>query len=122
VTARKGVTVVNEPPDVAVVCTAVESEEAARNLARLIVESRLAACVQHFPIRSVYRWKGAVEESAEILLTAKTRGQLAEPLIRFIRGHHSYEVPEILVFPVAGGLAAYLAWVADETRLPSESF
>jgi periplasmic divalent cation tolerance protein len=99
-----------------VITTTVDSEAAAQELAAALVEARLAACVQCVPIRSVYRWKGAVESAAEYLLLAKTRAALADEATVFIRGRHSYELPEIVVTPVAGGLADYLAWIRSETR------
>lgn len=98
-----------------IVSTTVAGEAAANELARGIVESRLAACVQQANIRSTYRWKGAIESADEILLTCKTRQDLAERLMAFIRERHSYEVPEILVTPVIDGLPAYLEWVERET-------
>jgi periplasmic divalent cation tolerance protein len=98
-----------------VVGTTVDRRAAARRLAERIVESRLAACAQFFPIRSVYRWKGKVESANECLLLAKTRADLASRLVRFIRRHHAYEVPEIVVTPILGGWKDYLDWIAAET-------
>jgi periplasmic divalent cation tolerance protein len=84
-------------------------------LARKTVENRLAACVQFTSIDSIYRWKGAVESASEYVLLAKTRSDLADDLVSFIRANHSYEVPEITVMPIAGGLPEYLSWISDET-------
>jgi len=98
-----------------VVTTTLESEADARNLAHQIVEQRLAACVQTTPIQSVYRWQGAIETASEHRLVAKTRGALTERLVGFIRSEHSYEVPEIIVTPIVGGLDAYLQWIGEET-------
>ena len=101
-----------------VVTTTVDGESPARQLARRIVEARLAACVQLFPIHSIYRWKGKVESADEYLLLAKTRKSLSGKLVRFVRAHHSYEVPEITVTPILGGWGDYLRWIAEETRVP----
>jgi len=98
------------------VSTTVDSEIKAQELARGIVEHRLAACVQFFPVRSMYRWKGVMDSSAEFLLVAKTRRVLTARLMDFVRKHHTYEVPEIIVTPIAGGLKGYLAWMTSETR------
>jgi periplasmic divalent cation tolerance protein len=103
--------------DIVVVTTTVDREDAARSLARACVEAKLAACVQCVPIHSTYRWKGAIEEAGEFLLMAKTRTALVDELTRFIRSRHSYELPEIAVLPVSGGLPEYLAWVRTETRV-----
>jgi periplasmic divalent cation tolerance protein len=101
-----------------IVNTTVATEKAARALARQVVAGRLAACVQYLPIRSIYRGKGSVESASECLLLAKTRATLARGLVRFIRKRHAYEVPEILVTSVKGGLADYLSWISAETANP----
>jgi len=99
-----------------VVNTAVGSDKDARTLASLIIEARLAACVQCLPIHSLYRWKGRVESAREILLLAKTRSTCVKPLMVFIRKHHPYKLPEILATPVSQALPAYRQWVMTETR------
>lgn len=100
----------------AIVSTTVDSAGKAGKLAGLIVESRLAACVQTLPVQSVYSWKGKIEKSREHLLLSKTKASLAGKLIRFIRKHHSYEVPEIVITQITGGLKDYLSWIDKETR------
>lgn len=102
--------------DCVVVSTTVDNPDRAAELAHRIVRAKLAACVQSVPIRSVYRWKGKVESADEILLLMKTRVALAGKVTAFIRTHHSYELPEITVTPIAGGLAGYLEWIRKETR------
>lgn len=103
-----------------IVTTTVDSETQAKTLAARIVEERLAACVQYTPIRSTYRWKGAVESAEEYLLFAKTRASLGEKLIGFIRKVHSYEVPEIIVTPVIAGCKIYLDWIEAETKIADD--
>ena len=81
-------------------------------LARRLVEEGLAACVNLVPgVRSIYRWQGAVQEEAEILLVAKTRAVLVDALAARVRALHPYEVPEVISLPVTGGSAPYLDWV-----------
>lgn len=104
-----------EPGELVVVTTTVDSEKAAREMAAALVDARLAACVQCVPIHSTYRWKGTVESASEFLLMAKTQASLAGRLEEFIRSRHSYELPEIAVTPIVGGLAPYLRWIRDET-------
>jgi periplasmic divalent cation tolerance protein len=95
------------------------SHEEAERLARALVAERLAACVNVVgPIRSIYRWQGAVEESAEQLLIAKTRADLVAQLAERVRALHSYEVPEVLALPVLDGWPPYLAWVEAEIQAP----
>ena len=66
--------------------------------------------------RSVYRWEGAIERADEVLLVAKTTHARLDALIERIRALHPNELPEVIAFEVAGGLAAYLDWVAEQTR------
>jgi periplasmic divalent cation tolerance protein len=100
--------------DKIVVLATCGSEEEAGKIARALVDSRLAACVNVVSgVRSTYRWKGAVEDAAEWLLLIKTTRSLFVPLQESIRALHSYEVPEIVALPVVDGLEAYLSWIAD---------
>jgi periplasmic divalent cation tolerance protein len=102
--------------DKIVVLSACASDEEALRIARALVERRLAACVNVVPgVRSVYRWKGAVEEAAESLLVIKTTAALVERLGVELRKLHSYELPEMVALPVAAGLAEYLEWIGAET-------
>jgi periplasmic divalent cation tolerance protein len=94
-----------------VISTAGSPEEAA-SIARALVERRLAACVSRLPgLMSVYRWQGAVEEAAEVLLLIKTSEERLAALETALRELHSYEVPEFLVLPVGSGSDAYLEWL-----------
>lgn len=89
----------------------------APQLARRVVEEGLAACVNLVePVRSVFRWQGAVEEADEVLLVLKTSVPTLAALRARIQELHSYDVPEFLVLPVEGGAEAYLDWVLTETR------
>ncbi len=102
---------------VVVVLSTASSVEEARMIARRLVEERLAACVSVVDgVYSVYWWEGRVEESREALLIVKTSLELASRVVERIRELHSYQVPEVLVLPVAGGLASYLEWVEREAR------
>jgi periplasmic divalent cation tolerance protein len=101
-----------------VLSTAGSLEEAA-TISREIVERRLAACVSRMPgLTSVYRWRGAVEEATEVLLLIKTSEDQLPGLEAALRELHSYEVPEILVLPVAAGSEDYLRWLLAVGDLP----
>lgn len=100
-------------PSAVVVFTSVESEDAARTLARTVVAERLAACVQIAPVASVYRWRDGVEDAPEWSCQIKTTSAGLEALTARIRVLHSYEVPEIIAVPVLAGHPPYLQWVAD---------
>jgi periplasmic divalent cation tolerance protein len=95
--------------------TAASPEEAER-IGRALVEARLAACANILPgMRSIYRWKGAVETAGEAVLIAKTRMAKAEALLAKVRELHTYEVPCAVVLPIAAGLPDFLRWIDDET-------
>ncbi len=97
------------------VLTTIDDEAKAVQIARTLVEDRLAACVQVLgPMTSTYRWKGQVETSREWLCVAKTRQDLYARVEAAIRRVHSYEVPEILALPVVAGSRDYLAWLEGE--------
>jgi periplasmic divalent cation tolerance protein len=94
-----------------VLCTAGSEAEASR-IAGILVEKRLAACVNVVPgINSTYRWEGAVRTDPEWMLIVKTRRDRFEEVRAAIRELHSYECPEIVMLDIAGGDAAYLAWI-----------
>ncbi len=96
------------------VLTNLPDSESAFNLARHVVQLRLAACANVLPsVRSFYRWDGRDEEATEVpVLMKSTRDRYAE-LERAIRDRHPYELPEIVSWPL-DGLPGYLAWVEGE--------
>ena len=100
---------------VSVYAVFADAEEAQR-IARAVVEERLAACANILaPCRSVYRWKGEIEEAQEVPALFKTRAESAERLIARLGELHSYDEPAAVVWPIADALAGYRQWVADET-------
>ncbi len=100
---------------VVILCT-VPDEATAEKIAQGLVEERLAACVNLVPgVRSVYRWQGAVEDDAEILLLAKTGHTRCAALAARVQALHPYELPAIVVLPVDAGSQPYLDWILRET-------
>lgn len=90
---------------------------AAPELARALVEARLAACCNAIPgIASTYWWEGRVQTDTEVLLIFKTPAERVPALMERLAALHPYEVPEILAFPIEAGFAPYLAWVEREAR------
>jgi periplasmic divalent cation tolerance protein len=88
----------------------------AKRIAHETIERGLAACVNlGAPMLSIYSWKGEVEGAEEVPMTFKTTVARQEALIAALVDLHPYEVPEIVVVPVTGGLPAYLDWVRQET-------
>ena len=105
--------------EVIVVLTNAPDEALAHKVGAVLVEQKLAACVNILgACASVYRWQGKVETAREVpLLIKTTRARYAE-VEAVIRAMHVYEVPEIIVLPVENGLPAYLHWVRAETAAP----
>jgi len=99
------------------VLTNVPDRAVAEKLADLLVERRLAACVNILaPCRSVYRWKDAVQHDEEHPMLIKTTQERYAALEQALREGHPYELPEIIAVPIERGLPAYLDWVAAETK------
>ena len=85
-------------------------------LASLLVERRLAACVQVTAIESTYRWKNKVTCEPEFLLLIKTVSERYPEVESTIRANHSYEGPEIVMLPITQGSQAYLDWIGSNTK------
>jgi periplasmic divalent cation tolerance protein len=104
------------PAELVEVRTSVASRDDADRLARDVVAARLAACAQVTgPVTSYYHWKGALERSEEWQCHLKTTRTRWPDVERFLRENHPYELPEIVMLPLAGS-EAYLDWVRDEVK------
>ena len=105
---------------IAVFIAAANSEEAAR-LADMLLERRLAGCVQILPeMESVYRWQGKIERQKEVLLIAKTTKSRFDELESNVRAVHSYETPEIVALPLTAGSPPYLEWLNSSVNADAE--
>jgi periplasmic divalent cation tolerance protein len=88
----------------------------ATRIARVLVEERLAACVNRVSgVVSTYRWQDEVHDDAEVLLLIKTRHERLDALRARWVALHPYEVSELIAIEIAGGLPAYLDWITRET-------
>lgn len=101
--------------DYGMLLTTTPNREEAATIAKLLIEEKLAACVQLLPIESFYFWQGKTQNEAEVLLLVKTRCALFEAAIARIKTVHSYTVPEIVAMPFAAGFAGYLHWIDEVT-------
>jgi periplasmic divalent cation tolerance protein len=102
--------------DIVEVIVTADNQEWLLDLSRKLVEERLVACGQHItPIRSIYRWDGAVQDDPEIRVAYHTRASLAPALIDRIKQEHPYDVPCILVIPIVDANPDYADWVRNET-------
>ena len=101
---------------VAVVYTTVGNIQDARKIAQTLVEEQLVACVNIIPsVESVYSWEGKIENDEELVLIAKTTDDNVKKTIQRIKKLHSYELPDIIVLPIIGGLKDYLDYINNQT-------
>jgi periplasmic divalent cation tolerance protein len=102
---------------VSIYCVFADAAEAQR-IGRIVVEERLAACINILaPCRSIYRWQGKVEEAEEVPAVLKTSTAAADRLIARIAGLHSYDVPAIVTWPLERQFSAYGEWVEQQVEI-----
>jgi len=95
--------------------TSFATEEEAARVARVLVEERLVACANLLPgARSIFRWKGEVQDAPEVVVLFKTRKQDWTALLSRLHELHSYEVPELVAVRVAAGAPKYMAWLEEQ--------
>jgi len=104
-----------------IVClVTINDRDRAAQIARVLVEKKLVACVNIIPeIRSIYSWQGELCDETERLLIMKTRSELYAELESTVKALHPYEVPEIIALDIQKGLADYLRWI-DETTTQTD--
>ena len=107
--------------DYSIIISAFADKETAKKTAKLLVEQRLAAYAQLFPIESVYLWKGEICDENEIMLFIKSRASFFGKIVAVIRENHPYEVPEIIQLPITDGLPEYFNWIKDCVDMRTES-
>lgn len=101
---------------VAVLYSTVDSVQEARKIATTLLEEELVACANIINnVESIYRWSGKIEEEKECVIIAKTTDKNVKKCIRKIRKLHTYDVPDIIVMPIIGGLKEYLDYITNET-------
>lgn len=100
-----------------VVLITAPNEDEAVKIARTLIETRLAACVNIIRnIRSIYKWEGKIEDDSEVLMIVKTRKSLFNSLLAKVKELHSYSVPEVIALPIVEGSEDYLNWIEDVTE------
>jgi len=103
--------------DKRLVLTTAESQNQARRIADMLIERKLAACVNIVPgAQSIYRWKGKAEEAEEWLMLIKTTADAFEHVCVAIKEMHTYELPECLCLAVEGGSPEYLRWIEESVE------
>jgi periplasmic divalent cation tolerance protein len=114
---QKAIEQVTAPGGLVEMTTTVPSLECAEKLAHRLVTSRLVACAQIVgPVRSIYRWDGAIEQSNEWRLLMKTTPMRCGSVIETIREEHPYDVPEISMHAIAWMEPEYLRWAVEQTE------
>ena len=110
------------PHKLRLIFSTAANEEQAASIARSLVSERLAACVNIVgPLRSIYRWRDAIEDDREFLLVIKTRATLYIKVEKRIRELHSYEVAEVISASIDRGSPPYVQWMLDSTGPPRGS-
>lgn len=94
-----------------------ENRAEAESIGTVLVERRLAACVNILDnMCSMYWWEGKVERSEEAVLIAKTKSGMVEELTEAVKAMHGYDVPCVVALDITGGNPDFLAWIREETR------
>ena len=102
---------------VKVIYTTIGNIQDARKIAHTLTEEQLVACVNIIPnIESIYRWKGKIESDEETVMIIKTKDVNVKKTIQRIKQLHSYELPDVVVLPIIGGLKDYLNYIENETE------
>lgn len=99
-----------------VVLTTVSSQEAAKELAQVLLTEKLAACINIMPVESFYSWQGTINCDREWQLIIKTHLNLISELTAKITAIHDYEVPEIIALPIISGSNSYLQWLGNNLK------
>ena len=100
-----------------IVMVTTASKQEAEKIAQQLLKERLIACANIIgPVSSLFHWAGKMEKAEEFLIFMKSRKELFEKLTETVKALHSYEVPEILIFPIVGGSEAYLDWLGSCLR------
>jgi periplasmic divalent cation tolerance protein len=100
-----------------VVLVTASSSAQARRIARRLLQSKLAACVNMIPVESMFLWKGEIQEEEEVLMVIKTRSEAFDELMNAVKAMHTYDTPEIIAMPVVMGSREYLKWIDDEVTV-----
>jgi len=105
-----------ESADIVLFITTADAEEA-RRIADVLLKERKAACVNIVPaVSSLFWWQDKVEKAEESLLIVKSRASVLNQIVKLVKQHHSYDVPEIIALPIIGGNPDYLEWIGKEVK------
>ena len=100
-----------------IVYVTTKNEEEARKIANNLLEKRLVACANFFPIKSLYWWKGKIEKDNEVAIIMKTQKRNIKSIVTEVKELHSYDVPCIEFLSIEAGNPDYLEWIKNETTI-----
>lgn len=98
-----------------VIETTYPNLESAKNLAKILLSEKLAACIHFHAVESMYVWREKIENDQEFLMRIKTKNSLYESIEKVIKKHHEYKVPEIIVLPIEKAEEEYSLWIKNST-------
>lgn len=98
-----------------------KGKKLAKNLAEILLEQKLAACIHFSQIESMYFWQKKIENSREILVAIKTQNSLYDEVEKIIKKHHIYEIPQIISTHINQGSKSYLSWIKSNTKITSQN-
>ena len=102
------------------ILTNLPDRQTANEIAKILIEGKLAACVNILAdCSSVYRWEGKTENATEVPMLIKTHADRYRQVEQTIKRLHPYELPEIIAVPIVEGLPDYLKWVRDQSSSSS---
>jgi len=93
-----------------------KTKKEAKKIAKILVKEKLAACCNVFPIESIYRWRGKIENAKEFGMFVKTKKNLVEKIIKRAKDLHSYDIPCIISLPIRNSNKDFLKWIKRETK------
>jgi periplasmic divalent cation tolerance protein len=99
-----------------VVLVTAANERQARQIARRLLQRKLAACVNFVPVESMFVWEGDIQEEDEVLMIIKTRVEAFDELMSSVNVVHTYDNPEIIGMPIVMGADQYLRWISNEVN------
>ena len=99
-----------------IVYVTTTNEKEAKKIAKALVEEKLAACINWFPIKSIYKWKGKIQEEKEVAMVIKTQAKLVDKIIKRVKELHSSSIPCIISLSIEKGYKKFLEWIKEETK------
>ncbi len=99
-----------------IISTTTDDSDIAQHITKTLLEKRLVACVQSYPIQSQYHWQGSIVKENEILLHMKSKSSLFKEIKEVIEVLHNYDTAEIIMTPIMAANEAYLNWIDKEVK------